>query len=334
MGMNICYATDDLYSRLVLVSLKSLFLSNMDIKEIHVYIVEDHISAANKRLLMDLAAEYKRNLTFISLSEKHAALYSSIKGQKRVSPVVYSYCFLQDILPQEVDRVLLLEGDELILSNLELLYETDLSGCYFAAADDLQSKWLKKKLGMKADSPYFNAGVILFNFAEMRRDHASEKITEIIQSGKSEFFYEAQDELSVLAEGKVKVLPPKYNSTTATFLFDKYENMLRYRKPSTRYTKEEFIAAREHPVIVHFTKNQIIQPRPWIDGCTHPYKEQYLAIKAQTVLANEKLWARKEQGIIHKVFSWVYFKGMQGFVASLLGLVHAVLFPVFLYRFL
>ena len=58
MGINIVYATDDLYSKLVLVSLKSLFRSNMDIKEIRVYIAGDHISAANKRLLMDLAAKY------------------------------------------------------------------------------------------------------------------------------------------------------------------------------------------------------------------------------------------------------------------------------------
>lgn len=331
--MNILYATDDGYSRLVLVSLKSVFMYNTDVENINVYIVEDQIKEENKNLLNELAKEYARNIQFIPLSDEYAKIYTTISGQARVSPVVYSYCYFQDILPQNVDKALMLEGDCLVLENLRELYDTDLTGQYFAAADDLQSKWLKKKLGMRPESPYVNSGVILFNFDEMRRDHASEKITEIIRNGNSEFFYEAQDELNVLAEGKIKILPPKYNSTTATFLFDNYEDMLRYRKPSTVYTKEAFVEARENPVIVHFTKNRIIQPRPWIEQCTHPYKEQYLAVKAETALSDEKLQPRGKQGM-SKIFSQLYFKGAQRLVATILGPIHAVFFPLFLYKYL
>lgn len=331
--MNILYATDDLYSKLVLVSLKSVFMYNVDEEEINVYIVEDRVSAENKALLKDLAGTYKRELRFIQLSEKYAEIYNSISGQARVSPVVYSYCYFQDILPQNVDKALMLEGDCMVLGSLRELYDTDLTGCYFAAADDLQGKWLKKKLGMKPASPYVNSGVILFNFDEMRRDKVSEKITDIIRSGNSEFFYEAQDELNVLAEGKVKILSPKYNCTTSVILFHSYQNMLRYRRPSTVCTEEEFLEAREHPVIVHFTKNQIIQPRPWIEGCTHPFEQRYLDIRADTVMANEKLWGRKKQGA-GRVFSWLYLHGAQGLVASVLGPVHAVLFPLLLYKYL
>ena len=109
--------------------------------------------------------------------------------------------------------------------------------------------------------------------------------------------------------------------------------MLRYRRPSTVCTEEEFLEAKEHPVIVHFTKNQIIQPRPWIEGCTHPFERHYLDIRADTAMANEKLWERKKQGA-SRVFSWLYLHGAQGLVALVLGPVHAVLFPMFLYKYL
>lgn len=333
MGMNIVYATDDLYSELVLVSLKSLFMNNEAANEINIYIVEDHVSKANQRLLMKLAAEYKRNLAFVSLPEEYAAFYSSVKGQKRVSPVVYSYCFLQDILPKEIDRVLLLEGDELIMGDIEPLYETDLSGCYFAAADDLQSKWFKKKLGMSPDSPYINLGVVLFNLKEMRRQAVTQKITEIIHRGNAEFFYEAQDEMNILAEGKVMVLPPKYNSTTSIFLFDRYKDMLRYRKPSTVCTEQEFLEAREHPMIVHFTKNQVVQSRPWIEGCHHPYIQSYMDIRNQTAYAQASLWPAKRKKI-SKVMEFLYLKDGKSMIAATIGPVHAMLFPMFLYRFL
>lgn len=332
-SMNIAYATDDLYSRLVLVSLKSLFMNNTAVKKINVYIIEDHISESNKQLLMELAAEYRRKLSFLPLSEEHGAIYASVNGQKRTSPVVYSYCFLQDILPQEVDRVLLLEGDEMILGNLEPLYQTDLTGCYFAAVDDFQSKWFKKKLQLQADSPYVNAGVILFNLEEMRMRAVSEKMAEIIAKDDSEFFYEAQDELNILGEGKVRILPTKYNATTSIFLFDKYKDMLRYRKPSTVCAEKEFLEAKAHPVIVHFTKNQVIQSRPWTEGCHHPYKETYLAIRNQTVCAQDALWPAKRKKV-SKILETLYMKNAKGFIAAVLGPVHAVLFPMFLYRFL
>lgn len=333
MKMNILYSADDLYSKLVLVSLKSVFMNNIDAEEINVYIVEDGIKEENRSLIRDLGNNYKRNIQFIPLAEKYTKVYSTIAGRARAAAAVYSYCYIQDILPQNINKVLLLEGDCLVLGSLKELYETDLTGCYFAAVDDLQSKWMKKKLGINPDSPYVNSGVVLFNLKEMRRDNFSEKITTILQEGNSEFFYEAQDELNVLSEGKVKVLPPKYNGMTAVYLFDKYENMLRYRRPSTKCTKEEFYEAKEHPVIVHFTKNRIIQPRPWIEECTHPFKQRYLDVRADTAIANEELWERKKSGI-GRVFTWLYFHGAQGLVALILGPVHAVLFPMFLYRYL
>lgn len=332
-SMNIVYATDDLYSKLVLVSLKSLFMNNTSAKEINVYIIEDRISVTNKQLLIELTEEYKRNLTFVALPEEHGAIYDSINGKKRTSAVVYSYCFIQDILPQDVDRVLLLEGDEMILGNLEPLYSINLNGYYFAAADDFQSKWFKKKLSLRSDSPYVNAGVILFNLDEMRRDAVSEKMIELIRKGDAEFFYEAQDELNVLGEGKVKIIHPKYNGTTSIFLFDRYKDMLRYRKPSTVCTEQEFHEARNHPVIVHFMKSRVIQSRPWTEGCHHPYKQTYMDIRNQTACAHDPLWPAKRKKI-DKVLEYLYLKNAKGIIATVMGPIHAVLFPCFLHRFL
>lgn len=326
--MDIVFATSDLYSKPALVTIKTLLMNNKKVDELNIYYVENGVTDENKKLITDLVNEYHRNITFIPMPEE----YSKIEGLMRTNAIVYSYCYFQDILPQTVEKVILLEGDSIVTDNLTEMYSVDLEGYYLGAADDLQSKWYKRKLGMKEDSVYFNCGIMVLNLKKWREDRISEKITKIIEKGDCKFFYEVQDELNVLMEGQIKVLPPRFNCTTAIFLFD-YKNMLRYRRPSTVCSKEDFEDAKRKPFVVHFTKNQIIQPRPWIEECMHPYKKYYEDAKAETVLKNEKLWPADRKAA-NNIAYFFYSRVSKSLVAGLLGGIHSYLYPMVLYRFM
>ncbi len=324
--MNIVMATSNLYSHPALVTIRSLLMNNTEADEIGIHYIGNGISEDNKKMLTELVENFGRKIVFYPMPES----LREIKGLSRTDPVVYSYCFLQEILPESIDRALLLEADCIVADSLQELYSTDLTGCCLAASDDGQSKWYKRKLGLKDGSVYHNSGVLLFNLAEMRKIGFTEKIRAVIEAGNSKFFYEVQDELNAALEGRIKTIPPRFNCTTALFLFD-YKNMLRYRRPSTVCTEEEFRTAREHPVVIHFTKNQIIQARPWIRDCVHPYNDLYLRIKEGTVLRDEPLW-ESGRGRINRLACRVYEKAPKALTAWGLGLVHAFLYPVFLYR--
>ncbi|MBR0353380.1 MAG: glycosyltransferase family 8 protein [Oscillospiraceae bacterium] len=324
--MNIVMATSNLYSHPALITIRSLLTNNADADELTIHYIENGISEDNKKMLSELAESFGRRIIFYPLPEG----LKGIKGLSRTDPVVYSYCFLQEILPDTVDRALLLEGDCIVAGSLKEFYSIDLTGFCLAASDDCQSKWYKRKLGLKDDSVYHNSGMMLFNLDELRRIGFGDRIRAVIEEGKSKFFYEVQDELNVALEGKIKTIPPRFNCTTALFLFD-YKNMLLYRRPSTVYSEEEFLTAREHPVVIHFTKNQIIQARPWIKDCVHPYNDLYLRIKADTVLKDEPLWEHG-RGKINRLAYLMYSRMPKAFTAWGLGIVHAFLYPVFLYR--
>lgn len=324
--MNIVYATSDLYSEPALVSIKTLLMNNVDVDEINIYYIENNVSEENKKLLIDLVKEYKRNIKFLPMCDN----YPKLSGLMRTNSIVYSYCYFQDILPNDVEKVLLLESDTIVINSLKELYETDLNDYWFAAVDDLKSKWYKRKLGMNIRSAYINSGVILFNLKKMREDNFSVGITEVIREGVSKLYYEVQDELNVFAEGKIKILPPKFNSTTGVFLFN-YEDMLRYRIPSIRCSKAEYEEAKNQPVIVHFTNNQIIQSRPWIKGCMHPYKEYYVDVKNKTALRDMSLWDSKRSKT-SRILEFLYAKNARRFIAILLGCVQSFLYPVILYK--
>lgn len=326
--MNIVMTSSDLYSKLAITTFKSLFINNMDVDEITIYYIGDRLTEQSRTNLINLVNEYKRKIVFVPMPKN----FDNLSGSNRNGQTVFCYCYFQDLLPLSVEKVLLLEGDQIVTGNLSELYNTDITDYYIAAADDLQSSVYKKKIGMKKTSPYVNCGMILYNLKKWREDGLTEKITEVLNSNKHMFFYDVQDVINYTVEGKVKVLPPKYNCTTAVFLFS-YKNMIRYRRPSTRCTKEEFYEGRNNPVIVHFTKNQVIQPRPWVEDCFHPYRKYYLKVRKQTVMKDEPLWEHKP-GKLNKLANFLYMKVSKSLTASLLGIVHAYLYPAFLYKIL
>ena len=94
----------------------------------------------------------------------------------------------------------------------------------------------------------------------------------------------------------------------------------------------EFLT-REPPAVLHFTKNQIIQPRPWVKGCTHPYNAYYLKAKADTVLAEMELWDAN-RGLVNKAAYELYTHGSKKVLAHLLGYIHSYLYPMFLYKWI
>lgn len=324
--MNIVIASSDLYSKLAVTTLKSLFIQNRDVDEIVIYYIGDQLSDESRDNLTRLTDEYGREIIFIPMPEH----FGKLAGSNRNGQTVFCYCYFQELLP--VDKVLLLEGDQIITGSLTELYGTDITDYYIAAADDLQSHVYKKKIGMKASSPYVNCGMILYNLKKWREDNLTRKITDVLYSDRHMFFYDVQDVINYTVEGGVKVLPPKFNCTTAVFLFD-YKDMIRYRRPSTKCTKVEYEEGKKNPVIVHFTKNQIIQPRPWVEDCYHPYKKYYMDVRNQTVMKGEKLW-KYNPGKLNKFANFLYMRGPKSLMALLFGIVHAYLYPAFLYKFL
>ena len=142
--MNIVITSSDLYSKLAITTLKSLFINNQNVADITIYYIGDHLSNSSYKNLEDLVLEYNRKIIFLSMPE----YLNNLSGSNRNGQTVFCYCYFQEILPKNVDKVLLLEGDQIITGNLSELYDIDISNYYIAAADDLQSSVYKRKIGM------------------------------------------------------------------------------------------------------------------------------------------------------------------------------------------
>lgn len=106
-----------------------------------------------------------------------------------------------DRVPELPDKLLYLDIDILFNRDIHLLYDRDVAGVEYAAARDHYGKYL-------VNPNYINAGVLLFNLAEMRRTGLLKKARQLIKTKKLVF---ADQSAIIRSTSKRKLLPQRFN---------------------------------------------------------------------------------------------------------------------------
>ena len=106
-----------------------------------------------------------------------------------------------DMVPGMPDKILYLDADIMFNRDIHLLYDTELEGYEYAAARDHYGKYL-----IRPD--YVNAGVLLFNLAEMKKTGLLEKARALIKTKKLVF---ADQSAIIRSTTKKKMLPQRFN---------------------------------------------------------------------------------------------------------------------------
>lgn len=127
------------------------------------------------------------------------------------------------------DKLLYLDVDILFNRDVHLLYDIDLEGYEYAAANDHYGKYL-------INPRYINAGVLLFNLAYMRKTELLEKARQLIKTKKLLF---ADQSAIIRSTTRKKLLPQRFND-------------------------QKFL--HKHTVVRHFSKRLFWLPYPHTDN--------------------------------------------------------------------
>ncbi|MGN0141789.1 MAG: glycosyltransferase family 8 protein [Roseburia sp.] len=235
---NIVVAPNEKYLRYTAVLLESIFETNPE-KKFHIFVLYSVLPQARIDTMTQYVEEKGSKITFLCVDEKK---YRELPAmEERISIETYFRLEIQDLLPEDVERALYLDGDMIVCSDLAELYHTDFEGKYIAACG----------FSPKCEQgDEFNAGMILFNMAKMREDITFEtyrKLTEKLEDG----YYMDQGILNEQfgADGTKYVWKQKYNFTCP--FYRKYKKEILGINPE--YTLEDV-------VVMHFTGPGI---RPW-----------------------------------------------------------------------
>ena len=125
------------------------------------------------------------------------------------------------VMPSQIffpnlDKALYLDADLVINGSIEPLWELDLEGYYCAGVDDIFIRRInyRKILELAEKDVYINAGVLLLNLKDLRKDKIQEKLLQHTSIYINRDRYQDQDAINCICKGKIKLIPNIYNFTT------------------------------------------------------------------------------------------------------------------------
>lgn len=127
----------------------------------------------------------------------------------------YGKLLIPRLVPEDV--VLYLDSDLIINLDVLELEGFDFQGQFLAAvygstvAHVLDRRFLIQKLSWSKDTPYFNAGVILFNLKQWRATDMDKKWEQLTHAYPNDFISHDQTIFNSLSEGRFAHLPRKFN---------------------------------------------------------------------------------------------------------------------------
>lgn len=297
----IVYASDDKYAEQLGVSLSSLLENNRNLP-LCVYVLDNGISEQKRTWLKEIAKSWNSVLSFVDISNIESLLPTKVEVNS-LSLSTYARLFLPDLLPTSVENVLYIDCDTFICSSLEELFNIDIDKYAVAGVEDTMYPSYKEGVGMKTTDQYINAGILLINLRMWREQHLKEIFMDFIMRCGGKVPHLDQGVINGTI-GERMILPLKYNVQTPIYSFKRYMDLLDYFSMDSFYAEKEVVAARQSPVIIHYTS--FFLQRPWFDFCLHPkrmlYRNELYKLKPAVILQKSHL------SIIGKIKCWMFYR--------------------------
>lgn len=206
----IFFATDDGYIPFLAVALESL-IDNASTENYYlIKVLYTNITEENQNKIKKYERE-NINIEFVDLNYYINKVKDKLYTRDYYSKTTYFRLFIPELYPQ-YDKVLYLDSDIVILSDIAELYNIDLEDNLVAAAPDdviqtieVFQEYAEKVVGVADYRNYFNAGILVMNLDELRKFNFQEKFLYLLETVK---FSVAQDQdyLNRLCKGRTKLI--------------------------------------------------------------------------------------------------------------------------------
>ncbi len=206
----IFFTVDDVYIPFLAVALQSLIDNASDKNYYSIKILYTNISEENQAKINKYQKE-NVDIEFVDLNYYINKVKDKLYTRDYYSATTYFRLFIPDLYPQ-YDKVLYLDSDIVVLSDIADLYNIDMEDNLVAAAPDdviqtikVFQEYAELVVGVTDHKRYFNAGILLMNLDELRKFKFQDKFLYLLSKVK---FSVAQDQdyLNRLCKGRVKLI--------------------------------------------------------------------------------------------------------------------------------
>lgn len=302
--LNILYQFDENYAPYAGISMLSLFCNNKDIDDLSVYCITMDVSDKNIEMLNLTAEKFNRKIIYLNSDRVVTNMKNiNIKGWNG-SLATWMKMFIIEELVGVIDNLLYIDCDTLIKGSLKELTDFDFEGNAVAAVADSIGFRHYRRLGLKKNKYYYNAGVIFFNikYFEENKNFFNNMIDHL-KKNVDRYSINDQDLLNDYFDGNIKTLSPRYNFQGIHCMYrdDVYYKV--YAKNEVYYDRNDINYARQNPGIVHFFR--ALGDYPWEPGNLHPVKEEFEKWKSRSLWKDYKV-SRKKRTMFFRIERILY----------------------------
>ena len=204
----------------------------------------------------------------------HRDLDAAVAGlpvMDRIPTVMWYRVLLPDLLA-DLDRVLYLDADTLVVSDLGPLWSVALDDAYLGAVSNVFEPGMAPHaaaIGISDTTQYFNSGVLLLNLDLMRRDDCSNAIVRCAR--QEALVWPDQDALNLVLGRRCVLLHPRWNCMNTLFLG---------RDGADVFGAERVAEAVREPGVIHFEGPGMAKPWHYLNR--HPRRDDYFIHRRAT----------------------------------------------------
>jgi lipopolysaccharide biosynthesis glycosyltransferase len=225
-------------------------LSHLDpAREVDVKVLDGGLSSVSKDALSRLIHSVRAHAAFDFVPVDDSLFHDATLG-----PAESHMTYCRTLLPRMlgVRRLIYLDCDLLVFRDLSELFDNNLpSDKILAAVPDSEtltlgddSRTIADAMNLSPGGRYFNAGVMLLNLDELRRQNFTERSLEFFNNFRGQYRFHDQSALNFLLQGKIEELPEYWN------------------RPSWRFDDQD---SNTLDCVLHYTRSA-----PWLGGTPGP----------------------------------------------------------------
>jgi lipopolysaccharide biosynthesis glycosyltransferase len=240
--INIALASDANYLVHARVMLYSLYDSNKK-NRFSIYLFTEAKDHPELKKIQQLTEQNENTVEIVPVNTE---LFEKFHVGGHITIASYYRLLIPELLPKSIDKLIYLDIDILVKTDIRPLWEMHL-GTNCVAAVDEKHEAHARRLNLPGNK-YLNAGVLVINTSVWRQLNITEKGLIVAAEKVDTLIAYDQDVLNILLVDKWLSLPTKWNQMEGHRL---------------GYMDQE-------PAIVHF-----LGFKPWTIHCIHPMKKEY-----------------------------------------------------------
>ena len=277
--INILCACDENYAAYCGIMLTSLLEHNRG-NYIVIYIFVSELSTKSIERFNSLKELFDCEINMIE-PDKSVFDGCVMRDGDHVSLATYYRLVCGNILPEHVKKIIYLDCDVIVNTDLNELWCVDLGNNVCGGVTD--AFYIEASGRLRIDTKYFNAGMLLIDVEAFRRLDVSGKCFKLLRDDPERIKFHDQDLLNIVVGDRVKRLPLRWNMLTAFLRTDHAEQ---YIAPEMEEEIAEE-AVRPERLIIHYE----YLPKPWQPWVMvrHPFYDLWHQVRRRSLWADAPL---------------------------------------------